>query len=195
MEGSPANDRIRVAELMASLSLATDLGLGQPLEHELGICLSALELAERLGCGVEESSDVYYVALLAHVGCTAAAPYFAGWVGGDEIHFQSGVQALGPAAETGEEMRYMLRRFADDRPLPERARLVVRQMAGGERQFELAAAGLCEGGRLLAQRLHLSEEVGHALGQVTDALGRKGGAVGPGRRGDLPAAAHRPRRP
>ncbi len=167
MQGSPAHDRIRIAELMASLSLATDLGLGQPLDHELGICLAALELAERLGCGVEESADVYYVALLAHVGCTAAAPYFAGWVGGDEIHFQSGAQALGPAAETGEEMRYMLRRFAADRPLPDRARLLVKQMAGGERQFELAAASLCEGGQLLAQRLHMSEEVGHALGQVT----------------------------
>jgi hypothetical protein len=174
VEGPPANDRIRVAELMAALSLATDLGLGRPLEHELGICLSALELAERLGCGPEESSDVYYVALVAHVGCTAGAPYFASWVGGDEIHFQSEVQALGPAAETGEEMRYLVRRFANDRPLPERARLVVRQLAQGEKQFELAAAGVCEGGRLLARRLHLTDEVARALGQVATRWDGKG---------------------
>jgi hypothetical protein len=50
-------DRIRLAELMAALSLATDLGLGRPLEHELGVCLAALELADRLGCSPEERSD------------------------------------------------------------------------------------------------------------------------------------------
>jgi hypothetical protein len=88
VEATPADDRIRLAELMAALSLATDLGLGQALEHELGVCLSALELAERLGCTAEESSHVYYVAPLAHIGCTAAAPYFASWVGGDDILFQ-----------------------------------------------------------------------------------------------------------
>ena len=81
MAAARPDDHIRLAELMAALSLATDLGLGQPLEHELGVCLSALELADRLGCSVEERSEVYYVALLIHVGCTAAAPYFASWVG------------------------------------------------------------------------------------------------------------------
>jgi HD-GYP domain-containing protein (c-di-GMP phosphodiesterase class II) len=163
---------------MAALSLATDLGLGQPLEHELGVCLSALELADHLGCTPEESSDVYYVALLAHVGCTAAAPYFASWVGGDEIHFQSGVQVLGPASEPTEDIRYLVRRLADDRPLPERARLVASQLVGGQKQFELAAANLCEGGRLLAGRLHLPEGVAHALGQVTARWDGKGVPAG-----------------
>jgi HD-GYP domain-containing protein (c-di-GMP phosphodiesterase class II) len=175
------DDRIRLAELMAPLSLATDLGLGQPLEHELGVCLAALELADRLGCSPEESSDVYYVALVVHVGCTAAAPYFASWVGGDEIHFQSGVQVLGPASEPSEDVRYLVRRFADDRPLPERARLVAKQVVGGQKQFGLAAASLCEGGRVLARRLRLSEEVTRALGQVTarwDGNGVPGDVIG-----------------
>jgi len=39
---------------MAALSLATDVGLGQPLQHDLGLCLAALELADRLGCSAEE---------------------------------------------------------------------------------------------------------------------------------------------
>ena len=181
MGAAPGDDRIRLAELMAALSLATDLGLGQPLEHELGVCLAALELANGLGCSPEERSEVYYVALLVHVGCTAAAPYFASWVGGDEIRFQSGVQVLGPASEPSEDLRYLVRRLADDRPLPERARLVARQLVGGRRQFELAAANLCEGGRMLARRLRLGDEVARALGQVTarwDGKGVPGEAAG-----------------
>jgi HD-GYP domain-containing protein (c-di-GMP phosphodiesterase class II) len=172
------DEHIRLAELMSALSLATDLGLGRPVEHELGVCLAALELAERLGLGADERSDVYYVALLMHVGCTAAAPYFASWVGGDEIHFQRGVQVLGPASQPGEDVAYLVRRMADDRPLPERARLVAKQLAGGRKQFELAAESLCESGRLLARRLHLPDEVARALGQVTTRWDGKGVPAG-----------------
>jgi HD domain len=151
---------------MAALSLATDLGLSPPLEHELGVCLAALELADQLGCRAEESSGGYYVALLVYVGCTASAPYFASWVGGDEIHFQSGLHGLGPASQPSGDVRYLVRRLADDRPLPERARLVAKQLVGGRKQFEQAAANLCDGGRLLARRLHLHDEVARVLGQV-----------------------------
>jgi hypothetical protein len=38
-----------VAELVAALSLGTDLGLGQPMEHVLRMCVLALGLADRLG--------------------------------------------------------------------------------------------------------------------------------------------------
>ena len=169
---------IRLAELMSSLSLATDLGLGRPVEHELGVCLAALGLAERLGLDAGERSDVYYVALLMHVGCTAAAPYFASWVGGDEIHFQRGAQVLGPASEPAEDVAFLVRRLADDRPLPERARLVGRQLVGGRKQFELAAANLCESGSLLARGLRLPEEVARALGQVTARWDGKGVPAG-----------------
>ena len=159
---------------MAALSLATDLGVGQPLEHELGVCLAALELAGRLGCDQAECADVYYVALLAHVGCTGAARYLASWVGGDEIHLQRGVSVTGPAAAPAEDMRHLVSRFADDRPLPERARLIAGMLARGRMRFELAAANLCEGGRLLARGLRLPDRVGLALGQVTERWDGKG---------------------
>ncbi len=40
-----------LAELVALLSLGTDLGLGQPMEHMVRACLVALRLAEQLGSG------------------------------------------------------------------------------------------------------------------------------------------------
>jgi len=174
VDAARPDDPIRVAELMASLSLATDLGLGQPLEHALRICLSALELASRLGCSPKESSDVYYVALLEHVGCTGAAPYIASWVGGDEIHFHSGVQVLGPVPEPAEDLRWTVRRFADDRPLPERARLLARMLAGAKGRVALMAADLCEGATLLARRLQMPNEVALALGQLMERWDGKG---------------------
>ncbi|HEV2058342.1 MAG TPA: hypothetical protein VGR11_03230, partial [Solirubrobacteraceae bacterium] len=60
---------MRLAELVAVLSLGTDLGLGQPMEHVLRQCLIALRIAERLDLDEEERAVLYYTALLAYVGC------------------------------------------------------------------------------------------------------------------------------
>lgn len=168
MDETPATTQIRLAELMAALSLALDLGTGQPLEHELGICLSALDLAERVGCPPAERSAVYYVALLAHLGCSAVAPDLARWVGGDEIHFQSDAQVLGPAADPTDVVRHLVRRVADDRPAPERVRLVVKNLTQGNHLVETMGANLCDGAPLLAQRLRLPELVVTSLGQLLE---------------------------
>jgi hypothetical protein len=45
------SEGLRLAELLAALSLATDLGMGQPLEQALRTCLIALELGQRLRLG------------------------------------------------------------------------------------------------------------------------------------------------
>jgi hypothetical protein len=62
-------DGLRLAELVACLSLAVDLGLGQPMEHLLRSCLVSLRLAGRAGMGEDARAVVYYVALLGWVGC------------------------------------------------------------------------------------------------------------------------------
>jgi HD-GYP domain-containing protein (c-di-GMP phosphodiesterase class II) len=74
---------LRLAELVAALSLGVDLGFGQPMEHVLRQCLIALRLAERLGLDEEQRGDVYYTALLINVGCHADAHEQARWMGDD----------------------------------------------------------------------------------------------------------------
>ena len=56
--------QVRLAELVAALSLGIDLGFGQPMEHVLRQCLIALRLAERIGLDEAERAVVYYTALL-----------------------------------------------------------------------------------------------------------------------------------
>jgi len=60
---------VRLADLVAALSLGVDLGFGQPMEHVLRQCLIALRLGERVGLGESERATVYYAALLVNVGC------------------------------------------------------------------------------------------------------------------------------
>src|SRR5712692_5959221 len=70
-KNQPGASDIRLAELMAALSIATDLGMGQPMEYALCVCVLAVRLGETLGLSEDELREVYYLALLRHIGCNA----------------------------------------------------------------------------------------------------------------------------
>ena len=74
---------VRLAELVATLSLAADLGLGQPMEHSLQQTVIALRLADRVGAGESDVVATYYTGLLRHVYCHADAHEQAKWFGDD----------------------------------------------------------------------------------------------------------------
>ena len=72
-----------LAELVAAFSLATDLGLGQPMEHSLRAWLISARMAERVGLDTDARGWLYYVTTLAMVGCVAETPELAFWFGDD----------------------------------------------------------------------------------------------------------------
>lgn len=74
---------VRLAELVATLSLATDLGRGQPMEHCIRKTAIALRLATLLGTDEETRVATYYVGLLDSVYCHADAHEQARWFGDD----------------------------------------------------------------------------------------------------------------
>ena len=76
---------LRLAELLASISLATDLGTGQPLGHGLRTCAMATAIAEEMGCAPDQVRTVHQFALLRFVGCTADAAETAAPNGGDDL--------------------------------------------------------------------------------------------------------------
>jgi HD-GYP domain-containing protein (c-di-GMP phosphodiesterase class II) len=81
--GDPDRSEVRLAELIAALSLGIDLGFGQPMEHVLRQCLISLRLADRLGLDEEMRGSVYYTALLINVACHTDAHEQAKWFGDD----------------------------------------------------------------------------------------------------------------
>ena len=77
-------DTVRAAEVVAALSLATDLGMGVPLEHGLQSTLFAMRLADHVGVDAETASQTYHACLLFYVGCTANADVAAEIFGADD---------------------------------------------------------------------------------------------------------------
>ncbi len=65
--------RTRLAEVTGILAMATDLGLGLPMEHAIRACLLSLELGRRIGLLRAELVVVYDLTLLRMLGCTAGS--------------------------------------------------------------------------------------------------------------------------
>ncbi|MEA2597551.1 MAG: hypothetical protein QOF01_4020 [Thermomicrobiales bacterium] len=80
---------VRLAELVASFSLASDLGTGMPMEWAVRSCVIAIRLGEAAGLDEAALRDVYYLSLLALIGCTADSHRFAEMVG-DEMAITGG---------------------------------------------------------------------------------------------------------
>jgi HD-GYP domain-containing protein (c-di-GMP phosphodiesterase class II) len=163
----PATPVIRLAELMAALSLATDLGMGQPVEHALAGCMLAVRLGERLSLGPSELRDVYYQALLRYIGCNADTYTFAALFG-DEIDLRTAFATvdIGRQSEVlGLVIRRLWQANAGASPL-RLARMMTQGFVAAPGVFREALGGHCEVAQRLADRLGFGESLVRALGQL-----------------------------
>ncbi len=185
----PASDTdgLRLAELMAALSLATDLGMGQPLEQALRTCLIALRLATLAKLPADELPVVYYGALLRFLGCTADRHETAR-VTGDDITFR---RALAPVfgAGTPEIMRAVLPAVGRGQPGMARARLTARFLIRGIPVMREGVRAHCEVGEALATSLGLSDGIHRCLQHAFESW--NGHGFPSGIRGDAIVAAAR----
>src|SRR3954469_5872767 len=126
---STLRPQIRLAELVATLSLGTDLGLGQPMEHVIRQTLLALRMGEVLGLNDAERVVIYYSGLLAWVGCHTDAYEQAKWFGDDlavKANFRQ-IDRGGPGD--------LLQQLGAGKPRLERARLVLALLGTGMRDL------------------------------------------------------------
>jgi HD-GYP domain-containing protein (c-di-GMP phosphodiesterase class II) len=104
-----AEGSVRIAELVATLSYAADLGLGQPMEHCLRQTVIALRLADLAGAADAVREATYYLGLLMNAYCHADASEQARWFG-DDISFKGdGYEML--AMNTAQTAAFLVRRL------------------------------------------------------------------------------------
>ncbi|MGE0227095.1 MAG: HD domain-containing phosphohydrolase [Dehalococcoidia bacterium] len=148
------DSHIRAAELCAALSLATDLGSGQPLEHALRTAVLAVRLGERCGVSPADLTDVYYVALLHASGCTSDG-HEAQHLYGDDIEPRAAF-ALLDTADVDEIVAFLRGYVGADRPPAERTALVEYALRNGLPLARQALAMHCEVAQRFASWLGLS---------------------------------------
>jgi HD-GYP domain-containing protein (c-di-GMP phosphodiesterase class II) len=153
--------QVRLAELVAALSLGIDLGFGQPMEHVLRQCLIALRLAEGIGLDEEQRAAVYYTALLINVGCHSDAHEQAKWFGDDiavkAIKYDHEPRSLRMAASG---MAFL----GSGHPPLHRFRLGLEFALSGHREVDGMIAHHAAIARTMAEQLFLPDEVVAAIG-------------------------------
>jgi HD-GYP domain-containing protein (c-di-GMP phosphodiesterase class II) len=170
--------------VIAALSLATDLGIGVPLEHGLDSTVIAMRLCERLGVDPETASQTYYACLLFYVGCTATVEVAAD-IFGDE----SALTRYATPVRFGSRPQMvagMLRAVAPpDGAALVRALQIARGLPRLARESEGVVAAICEVGRMLSDRLGLPAPVSGLFAHVGERWDGKG-EPGRARRDEIP---------
>jgi HD-GYP domain-containing protein (c-di-GMP phosphodiesterase class II) len=170
---APEAGSVRIAELVATLSYAADLGLGQPMEHCMRQTVIALRLADLVGADDRDREATYYLGLLMNVYCHADAAEQARWFG-DDISFKGdGFELLD--GSTARMVSFLLRRVGSHGSGVARARrLAVFPVAGLKQMMSFLTTHSTLAGQF-AERIGLDEAVCVAVRQAYEQWDGKGG--------------------
>ncbi|MFN8474779.1 MAG: HD domain-containing phosphohydrolase [Anaerolineae bacterium] len=158
---------VRLAELMAALSMATDLGMGQPMEYAMMSCIVAVRLAEATGLSDDDMRDAYYEALLRYIGCNADTYWLASIVG-DEIAFRTEIAPL-DGADNMRVVNLVLRSIWQANVGADPARMAQAVAQGFAQMPQVRSsffAGHCEVAKGLATRLGFPARFVATIGQI-----------------------------
>lgn len=167
------------AELLAALSVAIDLGLGQPAEHMLRATMIATRLADRLGLTAAQRDCVYYTTLIMWIGCHADSHEYARWFG-DDIAVRHDSYLVDWSGLP--YWRFLLGNIGRGQPLTQRLTMMATLFANARGQLSRLIHSHCTSAALLADRIGLGPDVQAALGFAFERY--DGGGLPTGAHGD-----------
>ena len=148
------------AEVLAALSVAIDLGLGQPAEHMLRSALIATRIADRVGLAPSQRDCIYYATLIMWIGCHADSHEYARWFG-DDIAVRRGSYLVDWSGLPYQ--RFLLANVGRGESLLSRLKTVATLYANARGQISQLIHSHCTSAALLAERIGLSADVQTAL--------------------------------
>ena len=170
------SDGIRLADLLAGLSLISDHGLGLPPDDAVRSCLLATALAHKLDLRDGEVADVFYDSLFEHVGCLGYA-HESHLVWGDDVAANRAAQRTNFAAPKELFTAYLPTLLKDVEGW-ERAQVTARLFTKGPGFLKRFATASCEVAAQTARRLGLPQEVQLSLRQYSEWWNGKGVPAG-----------------
>jgi HD-GYP domain-containing protein (c-di-GMP phosphodiesterase class II) len=153
---------ITLAELLAAFSLATDLGLGQPMEHLLRSWQIASRLGRHVGLPDEQQPALFHVAMLSWVGCVADAPEVTANFG-DDILFRADSYEADLGGLSG--MAFFLGHAGKGQPLPRRLQAAAGLAVTGGTRVMRGIQSHCLVTSTLSDQLGLPPETSAAVRQ------------------------------
>ena len=169
-EHAGASSGVRLSEVVGSIAIATDLGLGQPLEHVLRSCVIGDALAEHLGASPEERDATYWSTLFLAAGCTGVS-FELSSLFGDDIAFRAGIF---DTLTNLSFLRYTMRRAGGGGGLARRTKVRVDLLRSGMSSLAASLLAHCAVSAEMARRLGLGDAVVDSLLQTFEQWDGKG---------------------
>jgi HD-GYP domain-containing protein (c-di-GMP phosphodiesterase class II) len=163
---------VRIAELVATLSYAADLGLGQPMEHCLRQTVIALRLADLADADAADREATYYLGMMVNSYCHADATEQARWFGDDISMKGDGFEML--TMSTPQMAALLLRKLTSHGSAAERVRRLATFPLSGQREMETWLTTHTKLGSEFAERIGLEAAVSSALWQAYEQWDGKG---------------------
>jgi hypothetical protein len=151
------------AELLFPLAAQVSQGLGQPQEHVLRQTVMARRLAAAAGLPEEQQTAVFYVSLLAWVGCVADSHEMAVWFG-DDLRLRADSYEVDKAGVP--RLRFVLGHVGEGSGSVRRLTMIGRFLTAGPARITRSMLGHCQATGDIASRLGLGAQVGGALQQA-----------------------------
>jgi HD-GYP domain-containing protein (c-di-GMP phosphodiesterase class II) len=162
---------LRRAELLAAISLAIDLGLGQPMEHMLRSSLIATRIAERMGLDAQQRATVYYANLVGWIGCHADSHELSALFG-DDIAFRADTYDVDMAGLPF--LRLMVNHVGRGMPAWERGVRSAAFVLTARNQVAKLINSHCSSAGVLSDRMGLDPQVSEALSYIFERWDGKG---------------------
>ena len=86
MGAGPRPREVPLSDVIGALSYALDLTEGEPPGHAVRTCMIGMRLAQEIGLGEAERTDLYYALLLKDAGCSANSARMAALFAVDDRH-------------------------------------------------------------------------------------------------------------
>jgi HD-GYP domain-containing protein (c-di-GMP phosphodiesterase class II) len=166
-----ASSGVQLSEIVGSIAIASDLGLGQPLEHVLRSCVIATRIADHLGASQEDRDATYWATLFMAAGCTGVS-FELSSLFGDDIAFRSDVFSVAPTNVAF--MRFVMRRAGGAGSLLHRTKVRADLLRSGMSSLFVSFLAHCAVSAELARRLDLGDAVVESLLQTFEQWDGKG---------------------
>jgi HD-GYP domain-containing protein (c-di-GMP phosphodiesterase class II)/biotin operon repressor len=168
---------VKLSELLATMSLVSDLGMGRPMERVVRQTVVAMRLADAAGVDPDIRAATYYTSLLTWVGCAVETSEIAELFG-DETELYADMRDDDLAGVT--MAAFMARHLGRGSSPLRRVGLVGRFLVTGGRSVQKVIETHCQAASELAKRLDLGREVCDPLMQAFERWDGRGvpGSVG-----------------
>ena len=171
--------RLKLAELISSLSHALDITEGQPEGHCVRCCWIGMHIGREYGLSQEQLWSLYYTLLLKDLGCSSNAARICELYLTDDLNFKRDFKTIGDSLP--KVLNFVLKHTGLKSGLAERFRSVLTIIRDGQQIAKELIATRCHRGAEIARLLRFPADVSEGIFSLDEhysGQGKPAGLVG-----------------